>query len=189
MEYVQPIRDKEKIEAMKKVLKGGSNLRDYVLFVLGINSGLRISDLLKLKVADVLGDKGKYQDRIVLREKKTGKEKNFPLGKTVRKALDEYLVGRQCVASDWLFPSRQGNNSLTRQQAYNIINSAARAVGISEQIGTHTLRKTFGYHAYRQGMDISIIQKLLNHAAPSVTLAYIGITQDQLDDVYLALEL
>ena len=70
-----------------------------------------------------------------------------------------------------------------------ILNSVAKVVGIKEQIGTHTLRKTFGYHAYRMGMDLSVIQKLLNHASPSVTLAYIGITQDDLDDVYLNLNL
>ena len=128
VEYVQLIRVKEKIETIKKVLKSG-NFRDYALFVLGINSGLRISDLLKLKVEDVLDEWGKHKDRITLREKKTGKEKNFPLGKTVSKALDEYLDGRQYVAGDWLFPSRQRNKPLSRQQTYNIINSAARTRG------------------------------------------------------------
>ncbi len=187
MEFVQPIRDKKQIEAMKKVLKANS-LRDYCLFTLGINSGLRISDLLKLKVADVVDGK-KVKDRIAIREQKTNKAKDFPLGKTATKAIQEYLLSRQAEPGEVLFPSRKGHNSLTRQQAYNIINDAARAVGIKEQIGTHTLRKTFGYWAYRQGVDLTIIQKLLNHSAPSVTLRYIGITQEQLDDVYLALEL
>lgn len=76
-----------------------------------------------------------------------------------------------------------------RQQAYRAINGAARAVGICERIGTHTLRKTFAYHAYKQGTDITRIQKLLNHSAPSVTLAYIGITREELDNVYLSLNL
>lgn len=187
MEFVQPIRDKKQIESMKKVLKANS-LRDYALFVLGINSGLRISDLLKLKIADVMDGK-KIHDRITLREQKTGKTKDFPLGKTAKRALQEYLLSRDHQPDEVLFPSRKGQRSLTRQQAYNIINDAAKAVGIKEQIGTHTLRKTFGYWAYKQGVDITIIQKLLNHSAPSVTLRYIGITQDQLDGVYLALEL
>lgn len=186
MEFVQPIRDKKKIDDMKKFLRG--NLRDHALFVLGINSGLRISDLLKLKVSDVLDGK-KVRDRITMREQKTGKAKDFPLGKTAKKALDEHLVTWEHKPEDYLFRSRKGKGALTRQQAYNIINDAARAVGIQEQIGTHTLRKTFGYWAYKQGVDITIIQKLLNHSAPSVTLRYIGITQDQLDEVYLALEL
>ena len=80
MAFVQPIRDRKQIESMKKVLKANS-LRDYCLFTLGINSGLRISDLLKLKVADVMDGK-KVKDRITIREQKTNKSKDFPLGKT-----------------------------------------------------------------------------------------------------------
>ncbi|MCL6442055.1 MAG: site-specific integrase [Alicyclobacillus sp.] len=187
MEFVEPIRDRKQIEAMKKVLKA-SNLRDYALFSLGINSGLRIGDLLELKVSDVAEGKT-IRDRITIRENKTNKAKDFPLSKTAKKALQEYLFSIDTQPDAVLFPSRNGGKPLTRQQAYNIINAAARAVGIKENIGTHTLRKTFGYWAYKQGVDITIIQKLLNHSSPSVTLRYIGITQEQLDDVYLALEL
>jgi len=189
MEFVQPIRDEKKIEAIKRVLKGNS-LRDYCLFTLGINSGLRISDLLHLNVADVLDDKGQLKDRITLREQKTGKAKDFPMGNTTIKALKEYFDSRTDLEpSQALFPSRKGGTPITRQQAYRILNSAATAVGITEDIGTHTLRKTFGYHAYKKGLDITRIQKLLNHSAPSVTLAYIGITKEELDNVYLSLNL
>lgn len=191
MEYVEPIRDKKTIERMKKVLKA-DGLRNYTLFVLGINSGLRISDLLALRVSDVLDEKGSIKDRIALRESKTSKIKNFPVGNTTKKALKEYLEEySQSTIYEldmFLFPSRKGGQ-LSRQQAYRIINDAARTVGIKDKIGTHTLRKTFGYWAYKQGVDIAHLQKLLNHSAPSVTLAYIGITQDELDDVYLNLDL
>lgn len=78
---------------------------------------------------------------------------------------------------------------MQRDKAYKIINQAARAVGIKDKIGSHTMRKTFAYQAYQAGIDLTLIQKLLNHSAPSVTLAYIGITQDQMDDVYLNLNL
>ena len=186
MEFVQPIRDKKTLETMKKVLRS-SNLRDYNLFILGINSGLRISDLLTLKVSDVCDDKGKIKDRIVIREKKTNKLKDFPLGETSKKALKEYVVTLKPTQA--LFASRKGYKPITRQQAYRILNDAARAIGIKEQIGTHSLRKTFGYHAFQAGVDITRIQKLLNHSSPSVTLAYIGITQDELDNVYLNLNL
>lgn len=182
MEYVEPIRDKKQLEGMKRYLKGG-NMRDYVLFVLGINSGLRISDLLCLVVEDVKG-----KDRITIREKKTGKYKDFPLSDTCKKVIQEYLtVSNMNVGS--LFPSRKGNKAITRIQAYRILNEAARHVGIKEAIGTHTLRKTFGYWAYKAGHDITRIQKLLNHSAPSVTLAYIGITKEELDSVYINLNL
>lgn len=183
MEYVEPIRDKKQIEGMKRYLKGG-NLRDYLLFVLGINSGLRISDLLSLTVEDVKG-----KDRITIREQKTGKAKDFPLSETCKKAIQEYLQ-QAGLTSGCLCPSRKGvARPITRIQAYRILNEAARRVGIKDAIGTHTLRKTFGYWAYQQGVDVTRIQKLLNHSAPSVTLSYIGITKDELDNVYINLNL
>ncbi len=190
LEFVQPIRDKKQIEAIKKYLKG-TNFRDYCLFTLGINSALRISDLLKLKIGDVLDEKKKVKDRIQIKEKKTGKDKNFPMGDNAKKAVSEYLVTRgEYSLNDPLFISRKGDKaSLQRDQAYKIINQAARAVGITDRIGSHTMRKTFAYQAYQSGIDLTLIQKLLNHSAPSVTLAYIGITQDQMDDVYLNLNL
>ncbi len=182
MELVEPIRSKKQIDAMKRYLKSG-NIRDYLLFVLGINSGLRISDLLSLQMQDVKG-----KERISLREQKTGKTKDFPLSDTCQKAIKEYLQVRG-MDTGFLFASRKGQGAISRVQAYRILNEAARAIGIKEQIGTHTLRKTFGYWAYQAGVDITRIQKLLNHSAPSVTLAYIGITKEELDDVYINLNL
>lgn len=175
MEFVQPIRDLKKIETIKKLLRQ-QNLRDYCLFVVGINLGLRISDLLKLRVSDVY-ENGKPKDRIRLREKKTNKFKDFPLSDNAKSALKEYLK------------TRDYKDFLLRQQAYKILNSVAKDVGIKEKIGTHTLRKTFGYHAHKNGYDITLIQKLFNHSSSSVTLRYIGITQDNLDDVYMSLDL
>lgn len=187
MEFVQPIRDLKQIETMKKLLKQ-QHLRVYCLFVLGINSGLRISDLLKLQVANVI-EKWKIKDRIRLREKKTSKFKDFPLSEKTKQAIKEYLKTRDYTENEPLFISRKNKGFLLRQQAYKIINDVAKSVGIKEKIGTHTLRKTFGYHAYNNGYDIALIQKLFNHSSPSVTLRYIGITQDELEDVYLSLDL
>ena len=191
MEYVEPIRDRKKIDDIKKILKA-TNLRDYCLFTLGINSGLRICDLLNLKIKDVMDKKRKIKDRITIREQKTGKVKNFPIADTAKKVLMEYLITRDFSLDEPLFLSRKekgGKQTIGRQQAYRIINKIVRMVGLKEGYGTHTLRKTFGYHAYQSGVDISILQKLFNHSAPCVTLAYIGITQDDLDDVYLNLNL
>lgn len=182
MEFVEPIRDKKQIEAMKRYLKG-TNLRDYLLFVLGINSGLRISDLLSLRVEEV-----RNADRVAIRERKTGKMKDFPLGLACKKAIQDYIKLSGLISGP-LFPSRKGTAALGRIQAYRILNESAKAVGIKEAIGTHTLRKTFGYHAYKQGIDITRIQKLLNHSCPSETLRYIGITKDELDDIYIKLDL
>ncbi|BBB89687.1 site-specific integrase [Methylomusa anaerophila] len=182
MELVEPIRNKKQITALKNYLRG-QNLRDYLLFVLGINSGLRISDLLKLTVEDV-----KLQDRITIREQKTGKMKDFPLSETCKKAIHEYLKTTN-LTDGYLFTSRKGKNPITRVQAYRILSEAAKTVGITEPIGTHTLRKTFGYHAYINGTDVTRIQKLLNHSAPNITLSYIGITKEELDNIYISLNL
>ena len=191
MEFVQPIRDRKKIDTIKKILKS-DNLRNHCLFTLGINSGLRISDLLKLKLCDVLDESEKIRERITLREKKTNKTKDFPISDVARKAIAEYLKTRVIDTNEPFFLSQKTKNGkapLQRDQAYKIINNAARSIGIKEKIGTHTLRKTFGYHAYQSGVSIEVIQKLFNHSAPSITLRYIGITQDDLDNVYLNLNL
>lgn len=187
IEFVQPIKDLKQIETIKKLLRLRS-LRDYCLFVLGINSGLRISDLLKLRISDV-SEKGKIKERIRLRENKTKKSKDFPLSNSTKSALKEYLKTREYNENEPLFISRKNKGFLLRQQAYKIINDVAKSVGIKEKIGTHTLRKTFGYHAYNNGYDITLIQKLFNHSSPSVTLRYIGITQEEMDNVYLSLDL
>ena len=163
-------------------------MRDYCLFTVGTNSGLRISDLLNLTVNDVI-DKDKIKDRIRLREKKTNKFKDFPLSDNAKSSIREYLKTRNYKPNEPLFLSRKNKGFLLRQQAYKIINDVAKSIGIKDKIGTHTLRKTFGYHAYNNGYAITLIQKLFNHSTPAITLRYIGITQEELDDVYLSLDL
>jgi integrase len=175
METVQPIRDKQKIQEVKDILKV-KNYRDYILFCMGINVGLRISDLLKLKVIDV-----KDKTHIVIREDKTNKEKRFPLSSGIKEYIEPYIKGMD--DNEYLFQSRQGDNKpLDRSQAYRIINEACRKAGIKDQIGTHTLRKTFGYHHYQKNKDVAILQDIFNHSAPSVTLRYIGINDDLKDN-------
>jgi len=184
MNTVEPIRDRRKIETMKKLLKATSK-RDYLLFVMGINTGLRISDLLKLKVEDVAGGNGKrIKDCVYIREKKTDKSKKFSLNKSCQDAIREYLAESGLKPGQYLFKSRKGEHPIDRTQAYRVINNAARQVGLEDHIGTHTLRKTFGYHARKQGTPIELLQKVFNHSSPSVTMRYIGITQDEIDEVY-----
>ena len=186
MNTVEPIRDLTKIDAMKKVLRG-QNIRDWLLFTLGINSALRVSDLLRLKQVDVYDDRGRVLDAVRIRERKTGKEKLFRLNQSARKALEEYIRAVGHDPQVYLFRSRKGGNRpISREQAWELLKKAAKMVGVKEAIGTHSLRKTFAYHAYRQGTDITLLMRVLNHSAPSITLRYIGITQDQVDDVYIA---
>lgn len=191
MEVVEPIRKKTDLESMKRALRKRS-LRDHALFVLGINSGLRISDLLKLRVHDVLVPgkrRPQITDRIRLREKKTGKTKDFPLNVPARSALGEYIRDTAADPDGPLFPSRKKDNDCRPQpissvHAWKILSETAAEVGIAEKIGTHSMRKTFGYWAYKKGVDISHLQKLLNHASQAETLRYIGILRDDLDQIY-----
>lgn len=174
MNHVEPIRDIAKIDQIKIYLRS-RNQRDFIMFLLGINSGLRISDILRLKVSDV-----KDKDAIVITEKKTGKEKRFMLNDSLKSELRGFITFKE--DSEYLFSrSGSGETPLNRTSAYRIINNAARAVGISDNIGTHTLRKTFGYHFYQRTKDVALLQKLFNHSSPSVTLRYIGINQDVVD--------
>jgi len=186
---VQPIKDREKIEAMKKILRA-SSLRDELLFTLGINTGLRISDILSLKVGDVRNEKGAVE-RFEIVEKKTNKTRIVALNKKTRRLIERYLATERPNArnDEPLFRSQKGGGAISRQHAHYILNRAAKMIGVMERVGTHSLRKTFGYFAYKQGTDLAIIQKLLNHSSQAETLRYIGITQEQMDEVALKLDL
>ncbi|MBY0052309.1 site-specific integrase [Brevibacillus agri] len=173
MNFVEPIRDKAKLEELKALLKKQS-ARNGFLLMFGINTGLRISDILPLKVVDVRG-----KSHLIITEKKTGKRKRFLINDNLRKEIDQYIVGKK--GDEYLFASTKRLQPITRVRAYQIINGAARKIGLSE-IGTHTLRKTFGYHFYQRTRDIATLQMIFNHSHPSITLRYIGITQDLIDE-------
>jgi integrase len=139
---VEPIRDLEKIDAMKKILKA-ENLRNWLLFTLGINSALRVSDLLNLRQENVYDKRGRVLEAIRLREKKTGKEKVFRINKSARKAFEEYIQAVGYDPESFLFRSRMGaNRPISRSRAWAVISRAAKAVGLTQPIGTHTMRKT-----------------------------------------------
>lgn len=185
---VQPIRKLTDITRVTQCLEDHFAPKYKALFLLGINTGLRISDLLKLRVEDILEPNKKRRqvvERLEVREKKTGKYKNFPLNTRARTALQDYLKTYQ-VKSGPLFPSRNlnGKKPLTRTSVYIVLTSAAKMAGLHERVGTHTMRKTFGYHKYKEGVDITRLMRIFRHATPEITLRYIGITQDDEDKVY-----
>ncbi|GAE36690.1 tyrosine-type recombinase/integrase [Halalkalibacter akibai] len=179
MEYVEPIKNVETIEKIKAILKKRSH-RDYLLFIFGINTGILVSHLLRIKVSDVY-DCQNVKEYYCLREKKSGEIKSYYINNKVRSALIDYVTKAELQATDYLFKSQKNNEPITRQQAYRIINNVAREVGISEKIGTHTLRKTFGYHAYQKGIAISLLQSVFNHPTRAETLRYIGIERDNFE--------
>ena len=182
MNTMQPIRDLRKIEQMKAVLRENGT-RDLLLFCMGINTGIRISDLLKLTVADV-----RDKSHVEIHEQKTGKLKRFPILGSLQSLIQEYTVNKP--ATEYLFKSRVGSNRpITRVMAFEIINNACRKCGIEDRISMHGLRKTFGYHHYQKFHDVAILQYLLNHSSPSITLRYIGITQDTVEETLKVFEL
>lgn len=172
---VQPIRSLEQIEDMKWSLRKWCGERDYILFVLGINTGLRVSDLLKLTIKEVKGRK-----RMVIKEGKTKKPRTIYLN-GIYKELNDYIKTIEGT-TEWLFPSRKGNKPISRIQAYRQLNKAAKMVDIEDGIGTHTMRKTFGYWYYKQTKDIATLQEILNHSHPKITLRYIGITDEEIEN-------
>ncbi|USK40160.1 tyrosine-type recombinase/integrase [Cytobacillus firmus] len=172
MNFVQPIRDPDLILYMKKFLKEQSD-RNYMLFVTGINSGLRISDILQLRVRDV---RRSYFNII---EIKTKKKKRIDMTTQLQKEFKWYIEGKEDY--EYLFRSREGlNQPISRSMAYKILRQAADYVGLDD-IGTHTMRKTFGYHLYKKTGDVALLQKILNHSDPAFTLRYIGISDDMMN--------
>jgi site-specific recombinase XerD len=191
---VEPIREPKKIEAMVQFLRGGPDgHRDALLFVFGINTALRVGDLLKLNLGDVVDSKGHIKDGIILKEGKTGKTRKCPLNNSVQKALKEYLdaraqEGKTMALESPLFLSRTGDKAITRQRAHQILSSAGESIGL-HNIGTHTLRKTFGYHVYQSSGDLALVQKILNHNESETTLRYIGINREVMDKTFRELNL
>lgn len=176
MNFVEPIRDPQTVENICNYLKE-RNQRDYVMVMLGFYTALRISDILLLKVKDVSGKR-----QISLREKKTQKQKLIEINPILKKALEEYVIGKK--PDEFLIKSsRAYNKPISRTVAYKIIKNTAKEFDL-DNIGTHTLRKTFGYHYYKRKKDVVQLQKILNHSHPSITLRYIGIEQDSINDTY-----
>lgn len=172
MKYVEPIREKEKVREVTEILES-KNERDMVMFVIGVYTGLRISDILKLRKKMVTGT------HISLKEQKTKKAKKIFIQPPLRRILKAYTENMN--DNDFLFASRQGKNRpITRVRAYEILRTAAKEAGLSN-IGTHTLRKTFGYHMYQEHKDPAMLQDIFNHSSEYITLKYIGVNQDAID--------
>lgn len=179
--HVEPLRTATEIEEMKLAIKRGNKgtpkrpelaARDVLLFLIGINTGLRVNDLVRLKVRDVI-DKTIFE----IREGKTNKRREINIG-MLQTEIQRFIVDKH--PEDYLFASQKSFKAISTTQVYRILNDAADYLG-RDDIGTHTMRKTFGYHHYKQFKDVAILQEIFNHAAPSITKRYIGIRQDEIN--------
>lgn len=185
---VEPIKNTRDINKIKQYLYGKENKRDYCIFVVGINVGLRAGDLLSLKINDVT-DGNTIFDTVTIKEQKTGKTRNFALNKNAKEAIQIYLNSlANYDTEDFLFKSRKGGH-LGVRPLHHIIKTLTRDLGIKGNFGTHTLRKTMAYHRYINNVPIETLQKLLNHSSSAITLRYIGITQKVIIDCYNAVNL
>lgn len=172
---VEPIRRIEDLRRVERILEAQS-YRNLLLFMVGTNCGLRISDILSLNIGDV-----RNKNYISLVEKKTGKFKKLPINSKLRPMFDEYTKGKDYEEPLFLSVNR---HRLDRVTSYNIIKLACKEAGLDEIVGTHTMRKTFGYHHYQLYKDVVLLQKIFNHSSPSITLRYIGIEQEEIYHSY-----
>ncbi|MBA7567476.1 Tyrosine recombinase XerD [subsurface metagenome] len=185
MKEVQPIRDRKEIRAIKGNLKRRSP-RDFLLFTLGINTGLRISDILELKIEDVKESSGEIKEYLDLNEKKTKKQRLIYVNDEVKNALEYFFDKTRLYDLDrYLFTSSRSNinRPITREMAWRLVQKWCREVGIKGRVGTHTIRKTAGYHMRMVGVPLEIIKEVLGQKDMQVTKRYIGITNDEVTKV------
>ncbi len=177
MDTVEPIRDKRDIEAMKKYLRD-KNMKYYIMFVTGINLGLRISEILKMDVDDVKGRRTRK-----FRQPKTGKEITVAYNAELLRDYKEFCLHR--APGEALIPTRNNEyKPISRDMAYKVLREAAEHIGLSN-IGTHSMRKTCGYHFYKKTKDIATLQIWFNHSSPLTTLRYIGITSEHVQNAMI----
>lgn len=206
---VEPIKDIKDIRKILQYLLGKKNrfglpdLRDYLLFALGINIGLRAGDLLSLRIGDV-ADINESKNKLIpniktevrIQEEKTSKYRTFEINNAAKKAILLYLNSITGYSSeDYLFRSNKcKDESITVESAHKIIKNLLRDLGIKGNYGTHSLRKSFAYHVYIKNVQknpgiLHELMKVLNHSTESYTLRYIGITKDVISDIYMNLNL
>ncbi len=171
--------------------------RNKMLFLVGINLGIRASDLVSLRYNFFMNDDGTFKEFYSLQPKKTkrtGKFVKLFFNETVKKAIIDYIEEYPIQDMDeYLFKSREGDSYITAKSLWKIIVNATNDAGIEGNFGTHSLRKTFGYWAWHNAEDknkaLVILQKIFNHADTSTTAKYIGITNDEMSDVFNSLDL
>ena len=178
---VDPIRDLKVVKRIKRRLKKES-LRDLLLFTIGINNGLRISDLLNLKVKDVIDlEPGKT---LKIKEKKTGKINVLMVNGEVHQVLAKFLEASNAKDDDPLFKSKKGGKAISVPYASQLVKSWCE--GMKGNYGSHTLRKTFGYIQRTEfGVGFDVICKRFGHSSPAITMRYLGIENREVNKILL----
>lgn len=196
MNTAQPIKRATELENFKEYYKEvHPNARNTLLIVMGLNTALRISDILSLKWEDVYDfDREMYRSHINIVEQKTKKKSQIYMNESITQALEEYRrmlnqKGKRVSSETFLFGHSNKNIPITRVQAFRIIKNAANYCNINGVISCHSLRKTFGYHAWKQGAEPALLVNIYNHSTYQVTKRYMGIEQDDRDQIFKEIRL
>lgn len=178
---VDPIRKIKDIKSISKLTN--DNPRDHLLFLMGINNGLRVCDLVRIKVKDVRYLKP--GDTLTIKESKTGKDNVLVINNTVYKALREYLDKVRPNDEDYVFASRKGGH-LQSQAVSKLVKRWTKAINLKGNYGSHTLRKTWGYiQRTEHGVGFEIICKRYNHSNPAITMRYLGIQDKEVHNTLM----
>ena len=186
MSATKPIKEVQQIAEVKAYFLHSGHIRDYALFTVGINTALRISDILNLKWGDIYDfTSGTFFRHVCVREQKTGKQNCIPLNENAIEALSRLLAETKASGELYIFKSRKGiNRPISRSRAYSIFSTVSFALSDVEKFSCHSLRKTFGYHAWKSGTSSVMLMTIYNHSSFSITKRYLGIDQQEKDLVY-----
>ena len=199
MKITQPIRDIAELKKIKRYYREVKpNKRNSLLVVCGLNTALRISDILKLRWKDVYNENLlSFKSHIDVREQKTGKKTTVFINKNLKEAFASFLKdiiakkGKLCeVMEQFIFLGQKSNDKpISRIQAFRIISEAAVKCLLSHKVSCHSLRKTFGYHAWKKGVSPALLTSIYNHSSYKITTRYLGIDQDDRDEVFCLVNL
>lgn len=201
----EPLKNMEDIERISLYFKKNGKYRDNMLFIVGINFGLRVSDLRMLRFSDIINEDSTFKSSFPVFEKKTRntrkKKKNryITINDAVVEAVTLYLENTSGVSlSDYMFTSesnngRRNNEPLSLKSIDRILKGVSEELGIKTKVSTHTLRKTFAYWVMVFGNNdyrrLLLLQKMFGHSTPAQTLAYIGLEGEEIEAAYMSLNL
>ena len=194
MKTTQPVRDIVELKKIKKYYREVKpNKRNFLLIICGLNTALRISDILKLRWKDVYNENLlSFKSHIDVKEQKTGKKTTVFINNNLKEALASFLKdiiakkGKLCdVMEQCIFLGQKSTDKpISRIQAFRIISEAAKKCLLSHKVSCHSLRKTFGYHAWKKGVSPALLTSIYNHSSYKITTRYLGIEQDDRDEVF-----
>ncbi|WP_354624221.1 tyrosine-type recombinase/integrase [Psychromonas sp. MME2] len=186
MPEVQAVKSLDTVKLISHLLERTYSKQMSDVWNVGLNLALRISDLLSIRFDDINGD------RLVVKESKTGKLANIKLNQKAINTIEQ--IQTEHPDHIYLFQSYRNQQALNKDPkpiTRRAVSQAFAMIGkeVNVSLGTHSMRKTRGYHLYQKTKDIARVMKMLRHSSEGVTLRYIGITQDDVDKDFVDLEI